>query len=341
MTASGRTFLAIVLVATAACGSNSGPSGPTTPTVTVVSLAIAGATYFTHLAQVSQLTATATLSDASTQMVTETAFWQSSRSDIVTVSAAGQVTAVGPGVSRVTATFGGASASADVVVPLANPVTRTIRMMYVVPSNRDFNPTWREGIQKAFINVQAWYRDQLGGPVFTLYDTTPDECRMPRDESYYGTDTWGKVLADVQRCAPVRSGAQTYVWNLFVDVLHTCNAPGRLGAGTIGLAMGARGDMQGLAGEKPVQGDCGPEPDYGYGRFIGGLAHEVGHSLGLNHPPGCDAGEPSCDSRALMWSGYSLYPNTYLRADDKALLAASTYIRRQDLRLWDTEGLPR
>lgn len=133
--------------------------------------------------------------------------------------------------------------------------------------------------------------------------------------------TVSKVLTDVQHCAPVRIGAQSFVWNLFVDVMHTCNAPGRLGVGTLGLAMGARGDLQGLARESPVQGDCGPEPPYGYGRFIGGLAHEVGHSLGLNHPPGCDAGLATCDKNALMWSGYSLFPNTYLRDDDKAILA--------------------
>ena len=42
-----------------------------------------------------------------------------------------------------------------------------------------------------------------------------------------------------------------------------------------------------------------------------------------------------------MWSGYSVYPTTYLRDDDKAKLAASPYFGREIHKLWDVFGKPR
>ena len=62
------------------------------------------------------------------------------------------------------------------------------------------------------------------------------------------------------------------------------------------------------------------------GGVIGGLAHELGHALGLPHPPGCDEGLPTCDFPSLMHDGYLVYPDTYLRDDDKAILRSSPFI---------------
>ena len=62
-------------------------------------------------------------------------------------------------------------------------------------------------------------------------------------------------------------------------------------------------------------------------RWIGGGGHELGHALGLPHPPGCDEGLPTCDWEALMYVGYDDWPHTHLRDDEKAVLLASPFIR--------------
>ena len=65
------------------------------------------------------------------------------------------------------------------------------------------------------------------------------------------------------------------------------------------------------------------------GRWFGGLAHELGHTFGLPHPPGCDEGQAACDRSALMGDGYSSYPNTYLRDDEKSVLRRSAVLRNE------------
>jgi hypothetical protein len=74
--------------------------------------------------------------------------------------------------------------------------------------------------------------------------------------------------------------------------------------------------------------ECGESFDFPVGRYIGGLGHELGHTFGLPHPPGCDDGLPTCDENALMWAGYVSYPDTYLRDDEKQMLLKSPYFWR-------------
>jgi hypothetical protein len=113
---------------------------------------------------------------------------------------------------------------------------------------------------------------------------------------------------------------------LYVDVVHACNAPGRLGAGTKGLTMLPRQDMDGLIGARYFD-DCGVEYRLPVTRYIGGAGHELGHGFGLSHPPGCDAGLTTCDYNALMWAGYAAYPYTYLRGDERQILFSSPFIK--------------
>ena len=98
---------------------------------------------------------------------------------------------------------------------------------------------------------------------------------------------------------------------MFADVSSACDDPGRIGAGTAGLAILGEQDLQGLAGAPQTTDPCGVESSAPLGRWIGGLGHEFGHDLGLPHPPGCDQGLPTCDSGSLMYLGYLDRPATY------------------------------
>jgi len=274
--------------------------------------------------ETSLFTATARLSDGTIQQVGSIATWETSNAAIARVEGAGGVLAIGMGVADIAATYRGQRAMARIRV-VTTPAAQ-VRLLYVVPLDRAPRPDHAAAIQMALLDLQGWYRGEFGGRTFALATPEATLCRLPRSADHYATDSWSRVLADVQPCAPVSSGSANVVWVLYADVVHACNAPGRLGAGTNGLTIMPRQDMDGLIGARYVD-DCGVEYRLPARRYVGGAGHELGHAFGLPHPPGCDQGSASCDRQALMWSGYASYPDTYLRGDEKQLLLQSSFIR--------------
>ena len=156
-------------------------------------------------------------------------------------------------------------------------------------------------------------------------------CQMSQPTDYYGTgNAWAKVEAAVQHCAPVAGAASDFVWVIYPDVEELCGEPHELGAGGPGLTILGRSDLEGVTNPGPYYYcDEGPY-DGTLGRWIGGLGHEMGHALGLPHPPGCDPWDSAtCDdleALSLMHDGYTPYPDTYLLPDDKEILIRLPFI---------------
>ena len=207
--------------------------------------------------------------------------------------------------------------------------TGSVRVLYVVPSDRDFRDEHSDAIARAMASLQGWYRDQMGGPTFTLYAAQPERCQTSNPDEHYFRGAWDKLLRDVQKCVPVEAGTSDYAWVVYADVGTYCDDPYSVGRGGPGLTMVGRDDLEGLIGNRLVYSDdCGGPWDGPVNRWIGGIGHELGHALSLLHPPGCDDGDPGCDTGALMWDGYASYPDTYLRADEKEALLPSPFITR-------------
>jgi len=91
-------------------------------------------------------------------------------------------------------------------------------------------------------------------------------------------------------------------------------------------------DLHGLIWE-PEPPYCGQIiPQRPISRWIGGLGHE--------HPPGCPG--PTCDTDALLWLGFLIYPDTYLRQEDKDILNSSGFLvpfgeNPKGFFLWDAD----
>ena len=206
-----------------------------------------------------------------------------------------------------------------------------VRMIYAIPADGEFQATYAAAIRDAVHDNQRWYSEQLDGRTFAIAGPAPQVCRLENGASYYeGADGWGRVMRELQHCAPVEHYSDRYVWIIYPDVAFQCEASG-LGRGAAGVTILHRADLHGLVSPEPYA-PCEWPPRQPHDGWIGGLAHELGHAFGLPHPPGCEEELDSCDRDALMWYGYGDYPHTYLtRSDVDALRASPFFVRGKGL----------
>ena len=299
----------------------------------VASLEVSGMMPLTSIGETIELAATAHRLDGSSQAIASAfVHWVSADPAVASV-VDGTVTAVGGGNVRIVATHQGQKAVAEVAVYISVRDTGTVRMIYAAPADREFRSDYRNALRHATVDLQSWYRQQLGGLTFSIYDTMPEQCRMSENADYFDQSPWPKVLEAVQHCAPVRGNTDTFAWVVYADLDELCDQQDSLGHDSLGrggrgLTINHGGSLEGLIGKRlTYYTPCGRGPFNGpVTRWIGGSGHELGHVFGLAHPPGCDDGLPSCDSDALMYLGHLIYPNTYLRPDDKQVLWRSPFI---------------
>ena len=104
---------------TASFGGLTASGQATTTALTVTSIAVFPATQTVAVGATRQFIAVATYSDATTQIVTNSAVWTCGDNAIATVNSTGVAAGVAPGVTAITATFGGQSGSGLLTVTAA------------------------------------------------------------------------------------------------------------------------------------------------------------------------------------------------------------------------------
>lgn len=231
-----------------------------------------------------------------------------------------------------------------------------VRVVYAFPADRTFQQEYSDGIRNGLFRLRDWYAEHLDGRTFNLVWPFPEPCRMEEPESFYIKDPWERVFYAVADCFPEFADpdfARNFTWVVYADVWHIpieavkaartndeCQANSRQPPGTWGLGAG-RGpgpgnpgltmmggwDLYGLAlGEGEVFMQCGWTTRVT--RWIGGTGHELGHALGVPHPPGCDEGDYDvCVRAAMMASGYGDWPDSPITPSGKARFLASPFIR--------------
>jgi hypothetical protein len=205
----------------------------------------------------------------------------------------------------------------------------TTRVVLMTPSDRQVSERYRSAVDKGVKLAQKWYEEQLGGKTF-VWQTGVELCNANQPNAHFATDPWPKVEDQLRRCFSGFRKDST-MWIVYADVRPACDS-GRLrigaGSGDLGLTIMPEQDLRGLAGEEKTKTDCNEEQTHPYGRWIGGMIHEVGHALKLPHPYGCE-NKPQlaeCDTNSVMWLGYLSYPQTYFSEKEKSALRRSKFI---------------
>ena len=197
------------------------------------------------------------------------------------VGVRGIVTAVGSGNATITATYAGRTAEAPTSVRISTRSKGTVGVIYAAPSDREFRSDASEAITHAIVDLQSWYRQQLGGLTFSLYKTTLEECQVSQPSDFYGRYSWDKVVAGVQHCAPVEEESLDFRWVVHADVVPKCGSDDMgfetLGRGWEGLTILPRSDLDGVVGRPGTMTTyCDGRPVYEpLGRWIGGPKRTV------------------------------------------------------------------
>jgi hypothetical protein len=217
-----------------------------------------------------------------------------------------------------------------------------VHVVYLVPADREVRKGYVRALRGAIEHLQIWYRNALGtGETFRLAKPVVEVVQLSQPASYYATTPrtdsdpalffWFNVLSE----AFALTGGGFYdlddVWVYYVDAAPACNQATGAAAG---VALLPANDLRGLAGEPTIDPCSGEvEPDQGTCRWVGGLGHELGHAFGLPHPPECEPVQTaSCPFDALLFFGYTTYPDAFLTAADKTALSESPFFTPINLR---------
>ncbi len=198
------------------------------------------------------------------------------------------------------------------------PQAKSVRFVYLVSADRSVDKDYIRTIEQAARDVQQWYAEQLDGWTFRLHCPVVDVVLSDKDAAWFTTNptdkkeaSWGfyNTLDEMKRLLGVKPRQDGYVWVIYSD------GPGHSGRAFRCFAYLPEDDLLGLMGRHPTQKD--PK------RWAGGLAHELGHALGLPHPK-----DTKKHARAIMWAGfYGYFPKgSYLTEEDKKILAANRFI---------------
>lgn len=191
-----------------------------------------------------------------------------------------------------------------------------VRVIYLIPKGKSKNQDFVSALEKGIINVQEWYKSQLG-VTFKLHTPTveilksncepdwflyypcnnPHNYKSPHFNSYYNSKLECKLLG-------LKDYDEKFTWVCYLD-------GGFQGCGLNSFAFLPIEDLLNLTLEINFNKNenC---------RWVGGLAHELGHALGLN-----DLKNYTNDYKEeeyLMGSGFVNFPNTELTNEDKEIL---------------------
>ena len=263
-----------------ACGGGDDPVSPTAPS-REVSISIAGPTSLVVGAS-SQFTATAMLSDRSTEDVTNSATWTSSNTTVATVAAAGSVTARQMGVATIRATHAGLISEVSLTVSAPSR-----------PVDSRFNDTfWRQFVYNQFARPNT-----ISGRVSYVLETTSPNVYIrtgdPTGRRVVSNGLRDHILRAIPRLAeqltgqPYRGVTQYGIddrmqrgWITVRFVTYEEEpeiSEGACGRATVGADQGSIWIIRRARGNKSCVSDRA---------FPELFAHEFGHALGFWHVPG-------------------------------------------------------
>ena len=214
--------------------------------------------------------------------------------------------------------FGQSSTVVNIKVntPLPPPPTaaaNTVRVVYLIPSDRSVREDYTTNIDAAIRNVQDWYKSELSGYTFKINSPAVEVVHSDKSSDWFLTNpvsdsqrmnVYFNTMSEITRLLNVDIYDPTYTWAAYIEVKE-----GALGGGNLAVFPHTE-DWSTCIDSAQNSNRC-----------YGGLGHELGHAFGLPHPS-----DTTLFGDSLMYLGYLTYPNTYFTPSDKTTLLAHPLI---------------
>ncbi|WP_205500397.1 hypothetical protein [Rufibacter psychrotolerans] len=132
---------------------------------------------------------------------------------------------------------------------------KTVRIIYLVPADKQENPNYTKSLTEAVKHLQIWYRNQLGnGKTFQLHDTPVEVYKTPHNALWYSQNPngdlfvqfWNNVLADGFPLTNGKFNDPDHIYAYYIDADPACGQCG--GCGTSGVLVISANDLRGLTG---------------------------------------------------------------------------------------------
>lgn len=256
-------------------------------------------------------------------------------------------------VTRVAATNAPATAIPEPENPtetppfVPTPRLPSFQPIVFVPSNRTVDPEYASAVDSAMADVQAWFADKLGGPTIRYLPTVVIEGEEP--VSFCCPSTINDELC-IQ--IPGIHGADPPDLQNVLNELIRLEITSRLDlklvlfwVGGYGFAGGnefqaylADWALDGIMGkyeDGTAQGRCWDSPTANLwcnkNAQVGAVSHEMGHTLGLDHPSSDGTG---VWASSIMSGSYWRFPNVRILESttnpERQILLDSPFIYPQD-----------
>jgi hypothetical protein len=201
-----------------------------------------------------------------------------------------------------------------IIIPTVNPIQHSVMVYLLTPNDQTFNPQYYKGVKSCVLNLQNWYKSQIGSKTFVLNPAVVDTITGLHNSAWYNTNNgvaisgnsgygFHNTAYDIQQLLGVKYNTNNITYFVFVAASFPDETIPK------GLAVEGLNNIKGLAG-------ANPNPS------MGASGHALGHAFGLTEVAVENA-------QAIMSTGFPLYPNCILQQPEIDSLNASPFFTVQ------------